>query len=405
SPGTPAWNGTSAVVSRGLRLIEAGALDQGTVEMLASRLGLGPRHLSRLFQRHLGASPVAVAQTRRLHFAKKLIDETQLPMSEIALAAGFGSVRRFNAVFTKTYQRNPSSLRRQQALSSTNHAGIEIKLSYRPPYDWPLMLRFLSMRAITGVEAIMNDRYYRSIQCGEQAGWLSVQAGKGNELVLSVQLGDSQQLAAVIARIRAQFDLGAEPDVINQHLSTDSILKPLIRRHPGLRVPGAWDPFELTVRAILGQQISVTAASTLAERIVKHYGEVLTESPADMPLSLFPRPARLAEADFSGIGLTQQRASTLRRFASAVASGDLDIDSQTEPERLKEKLLEIQGIGPWTVEYVAMRALAEPDAFPNTDLGLLRATGLDAKALHKRAQQWRPWRAYAAMHLWNADSK
>ena len=402
SPGTPAWNGTSTTVNRGLRLIETGALDHGDVETLATRLGVGPRHLSRLFQRHLGASPVSVAQTQRLHFAKKLIDETELPLSEIALAAGFGSVRRFNAVFARTYQRSPSSLSKQPRKSS--ETGLRLNLSYRPAYDWPLMLDFLAMRSIKGVEQVADGCYRRSIQANGQTGWFAIQSGEKNSLALDIHLPGSRELASVVSRVRRQFDLAADPLSINAQLSLDPLLDKLVQERPGLRLPGAWDPFELTVRAILGQQISVAAARTLIGRIVERYGEVVGEFPNGTPMWLFPNAARLASENFDGIGLTRKRAETLQGFAAAVASGSLNFDELLDAESLMAALQALPGIGPWTAQYVAMRALAEPDAFPTADLGLLRATGLNAKALQQRAESWRPWRAYAAIHLWNSES-
>lgn len=402
SPGTPAWNGTSSTVNRGLRLIEAGALDNSDVETLATRLGVGPRHLSRLFQRHLGASPVAVAQTRRLHFAKKLIDETDLPMSEIALAAGFGSVRRFNAVFAKTYQRSPASLRRQRRQAAAS--GLSLKLHYRPPYDWPLMLDFLSMRTIAGIERVKGGIYYRSIKVDGQTGWFALQAGRDNSLDLNIHLPGSRHLARVVSRIRRQFDLAADPLSIHEQLGRDPLLKALVRARPGLRLPGAWDPFELTVRAILGQQVSVAAARTLAGRLVTHYGEIIGEFPGGGTMHLFPAPETLAAQDLNGIGLTRQRAETLRGFAAAVSEGTLDFETLADPDQLRAALQALPGIGPWTAEYVAMRALAEPDAFPTADLGLLRATGLKANQLQQRAEAWRPWRAYAAIHLWHSEN-
>lgn len=408
SPGTPAWNGTSTTVNRGLRLIENGALDNGDVETLATRLGVGPRHLSRLFQRHLGASPVTVAQTRRLHFAKKLIDETQLPLSEIALAAGFGSVRRFNAVFDKTYQRSPGSLRKQA--TSTSNSGLRLKLSYRPPYDWPLMLSFLAMRTIKGVEQVDNGVYRRSISVQGHNGWFAIQAAKPSgsrdkhNLALDIHLPNSHALADVVSRVRQQFDLAADPLSINAELSHDPLLDKLIQDTPGLRLPGAWEPFELTVRAILGQQISVAAARTLIGRIVENYGENIGSFPNGEPMFAFPQPSVLAAQDLTHIGLTKKRAACLQGFAAAVANGELDFAELLDANSLMTALQALPGIGPWTAEYVAMRALAEPDAFPTADFGLLRATGLNAKQLQQRAETWRPWRAYAAIHLWNSEN-
>lgn len=400
SPGTPAWNGSSTTVNRALRLIEAGALDAGSMDALATRLGVGTRHLSRLFQRHLGASPIAVAQTRRLHFAKKLIDETRLPLQDIALAAGFGSVRRFNAVFARTYGRSPGTLRKTGKTSSD--AGLQLQLSYRPPYDWPLMLGFLGMRCIPGVEQTDTDCYRRSIRMGGQSGWYELRAGQGHRLQLSLHHPDSSQLARAVNRIRQQFDLAADPLTINHSLARDELLKPLVNQRPGLRLPGAWDAFELGVRAILGQQVSVAAARTLAGRLAARYGSVTGQFPNGKPMVSFPNAEVLADQPLDGLGLTKKRTQTLQGFARAVARGDLDFDRLDEADSLKQALLKLPGIGPWTAEYIAMRALADPDAFPTADLGLLKATGFKAATLQARAETWRPWRAYAALHLWQS---
>ena len=408
SPGTPAWNGTTSTVARALRLIAEGALDQGSVDRLATVLGVSSRHLRRLFFEHLGATPIAVAQTRRLHFAKKLLDETVLPMTEVALSAGFGSIRRFNATFQSTFGRNPRTLRRAalpaQALGS---GSVSLQLGFRPPYAWEVLIDFLAARATPGVEQVDGSSYRRTIAFDRQQGLLEVRRGKAaNCLELRVLFPDPRALVSIVERVRRIFDLGADPIEIENHLRRDPQLARRIAAQPGLRVPGAWDGFELTVRAILGQQVTVQAASTLAGRLAQAFGQPLGDSGEDGLHLLFPTPDALAQADIARIGLPGKRAEAIRRLAEAVARGRIAFDASVAPEQLQRQLAELPGIGDWTAQYVAMRALGEPDAFPASDLGLLRAasgTGrkITPAQLLEQAEAWRPWRAYAAMHLWN----
>jgi AraC family transcriptional regulator of adaptative response / DNA-3-methyladenine glycosylase II len=403
SPGTPAWLGTSATVSRALRLIADGALDADGVDALASRLGIGSRHLRRLFLEHLGATPVAIAQNRRVLFAKKLIDETSLPMAEIAWAAGFASVRRFNDAIRQTYRRAPRELRRRAAPDAP--AGVtRLQLAYRPPYPWRAVLAFLSARATRGVEQVAGDAYRRSFRLGDTAGWLEVRAVQGrHELRVSIHHTGPLVLIRLAQRLRAIFDLEADPVEIARSLGADPALRPALRALPGVRLPGTWDGFELAVRAILGQQVSVAAATTLAGRLAAAFGDKL---PADMvsadggPALLFPEPAALAEADLRSTGLTGARAQAVRALAEAVASKRLALEPSPDPSATIAQLTELPGVGPWTAAYIAMRAMREPDAFPATDLGLRRALDVSAVELARRAESWRPWRAYAAMLLW-----
>jgi AraC family transcriptional regulator of adaptative response / DNA-3-methyladenine glycosylase II len=408
APGTPAWLGTSATVRRALRLIQEGALDTASVDELASRLGIGPRHLHRLFIQHVGASPLAVAQTRRLHFAKRLIDDTRLAMTDIALASGFGSLRRFNDAFRHTYGRAPRELRRERAPATTPGDALRLKLAYRPPYAWDAIRAFLATRALPGVEQVNGDVYARSVRVNGVAGWLEVRpVPKADALELALHSLGPEALFAVVSRVRQMFDLAADPKDVAAVLKKDPLLAPLLRRRPGLRVPGAWDPFELAVRAVLGQQVSVAAARTFAARIVAGYGEPLPAR-AGALTHLFPTPDALASADLKHIGLTAARAKTLNALARAVADGRVSFTDAGATDELKAALTALPGIGPWTAEYVAMRASADPDAFPAEDLVLRRMAGgrkpLTAKALLERAEDWRPWRAYAVLHLWRAAS-
>jgi AraC family transcriptional regulator of adaptative response / DNA-3-methyladenine glycosylase II len=404
SPGTPAWLGTSASVSRALALIGNGALDAGNVDHLAARLGIGGRHLRRLFLEHLGAPPIAIAQTRRVLFAKKLLDETSMPMAELAFSAGFSSVRRFNDAVRRAYGRTPSELRRRKSAQSDE--GLAIQLPYRPPYPWRAVLAFLGARATRGVEGVDERRYWRTFQLGDSRGWLEVApAPRGNALLARIHYTGPLLAIQLVEKLRAVFDLTADPAVITSQLRRDARLHGALSAVPGVRVPGAWDGFELAVRAILGQQVSVAAATTLAGRLADALGE---ELPVERepgvsgagPARLFPGPERVAEADLSRIGLTGARRGAIRALAEAVASGRLRLETGPDPETTLEQLLALPGIGPWTASYIAMRALREPDAFPATDLGLRRALDISAPALTDAAEAWRPWRAYAAMALW-----
>lgn len=385
SPGTPAWSGASSTVSRALKLIGESALDGGGVDELAERLGIGSRHLRRLFLRYLGATPVAVAQTRRVHFAKKLIDETNLAMTQVALASGFGSVRRFNATFQKLYGRSPRELRNGHARAS-ERGVYTFRLGYRPPYDWDSLIAFLAGRAIPGVEFVTPDEYSRTILLDGRQGKIAVRRADGkHSLELQIHYPDPAALFRIVERVRRIFDLGADPAEIDRTLKRDPQLKHRVRQGEGIRVPGCWEPFEMAVRAILGQQISVKGASTLAGRVAEKFGT------AGEFGRLFPDASALAEADLTTVGLTRQRARTVSELARTIAAGEIALDGTLELEAFEERLTRVPGIGPWTAQYIAMR-LGEPDAFPAGDLHL-RKTSTNSEA-------WRPWRAYAAFYLW-----
>ncbi len=390
SPGTPAWNGSSATVSRALRLISDGALDEGSVETLAARLGVGARHLRRLFLEHLGAAPVTIAQVRRLQFAKRLIDRTALPFTQIALASGFGSVRRFQDVVERTYERTPTQLRRLAGKAAEAPPGCHrFELPFRPPFDFHAMLEFLKPRAIAGVEAVGAGTYRRTFELDGQAGWFQASAGE-HALQLEVSYPDGRGLLRITERVRRLFDLSADPAVVGEAFGGDRVLAARVRKRPGLRVPGAWDGFEIAIRAILGQQVTVKGASTLCARLVERFGG-----------GMFPRPEALAEGDIASIGLPGKRADAIRGFCRAVAAGRIDLSAGADPREFRARLVEMAGLGDWTAQYVSMRALNDPDAFPCSDLGLLKASGCaSARELARRSEAWRPWRAYAAIYLW-----
>ena len=420
SPGTPAWSGASWKVSLGLHLIDQGFLDEHSVDDLATQLGVGPRQLSRLFNDHLGASPVEVAQTRRLHFAKKLIDETDMPLSEICFASGFGSVRRFNAVFSKTYDRSPKQLREKRIFKRVGKQGeqhtkkgaivgqrglIEMSLSYRPPYDWPAVLAFLAYRAIPGVEAVTESNYARTIRFDGKAGHFVARFDEPtNQVHLQISYPETRHLYQLIDRIRSLFDLRADSAQIDAFLAQDALLQPMVERFPGLRVPGCWSGFEVAVRAILGQQVTVKAASTLVARIAERYGTAYDCEVEGLDYT-FPEPEELMDADLNGMGIVGQRIAAIQAVAGMKAAGELRMDCSVDTEDFVEKICSIKGIGEWTAQYIAMRALNDPNAFPYSDLILRRAATtpgetLTPKQLRERAEAWQPWRAYCVILLW-----
>jgi AraC family transcriptional regulator, regulatory protein of adaptative response / DNA-3-methyladenine glycosylase II len=408
SPELFVWRGTLNTTSRALRLIADGALDEDDVEHLAARVGVGARHLRRLFDRHIGASPLAVAQTRRLLFAKRLIDETALPMTQIAFAAGFGSLRRFNHTVQRSYGRPPRELRRRRAaaVELDGERATVLRLPFAPPYDWSAVTTFLAARAIPGVESVRDGVYRRTISLGAAHGLVEVRSvAAANHLVAAIRFPEVAQLAGIVTRLRRLFDLDADVNAIGAHLRRDRRLRNLVARRPGLRVPGCWDGFELAVRAILGQQVSVAAATTLAGRLVAAHGTPLPNANGSGLQFVFPAPAVLADANLSSLGLPRARAAAISRFAAAVADrSDLLRESQSLDAAV-EKLRQLPGVGEWTAHYIAMRALREPDAFPASDLGLQRAMAAGStrptpKQLLAAAEGWRPWRSYAALHLW-----
>ncbi len=408
APELGAWRGSSNTVSRALSLIEMGALDDAGVEALAERLGVGERQLRRLFLRHLGASPIAVAQTRRVLLAKQLIAETSLPMTEVALAAGFGSLRRFNETFQSLFQRPPTQLRRARTVVATPGETI-LMLRYRPPYDWPAMLDFLRARAIRGVECIENGCYRRTISLLGEHGTVSVRPSEIDALRVDVRFARLSSLPNIIARLRRVFDLAADPEAVALDLARDPALAALVAVRPGLRLPGAWDGFELAVRAVLGQQVSLAAAAGLAGRLTEKFGEKLRCS--DPVLThVFPEPAAIAGADLSRLGTPKIRAQTLSQLAAAVSADPQLFAAGRSLEEALARLRSLPGVGEWTAQYIAMRLLREPDAFPAADVGLQRAMANGdgvrptPRELLARAEKWRPWRAYAAQHLWSAGA-
>ena len=384
APGSPAWVGTSATVRRALRLISERRLS-------VDKLGIGDRHLRRLFQEELGASPQAIAHVERLHFARKLIEETTLPLGEIAYHAGFKSIRRFNDALKFALGKSPSEHRKSRK-EIPDDDWLTLRLPYAEPYSWAGVIGFLTPRAITSVETISPDCYRRNFPTTDGHGTLEVRhRPEKRYLELRLTRVDPAALQAVVTKVRRLFDLDAEPMRIAADLSKDPVLRPLIENHPGLRVPGAFDEFELAIRAILGQQVTVAGASTLTGRLATKWGKP----------GLFPEPSVLVDADLASIGLPSKRAETLRGIARHFVDFPSFLGETQNLDHAVETMVALPGIGPWTAHYIAMRGLGEPDAFPASDLALMKAMNLkDPKKLEQRAEAWRPWRAYAAMHLW-----
>lgn len=416
APEYASWRGTSNTVSRALALIAEGALDgeRGKVDALAESLGVGERQLRRLFLQHLGASPIAVAQARRVLFAKHLIHETHMPMTEVALASGFGSLRRFNEVFQGLFDRPPSALRRKSYAGRPDpEAGIVLRLRYRPPYDWESMLDFLAARAIPGMETVRKGCYRRTVEIGGSVGSIAVtHQPRQQSLCVTLHFANVQSLPAIINRVRRLFDVGADIETIDQHLSHDPHLALWVAQRPGLRAPGGWDGFELAVRAVLGQQVSVASARRLAGQLVALHGGLVSVNsvhPAELTHT-FPTAERLACTESIGLAMPTARLNTLRALARAAAADPSLFRPCGSIEEAIARLRTIPGVGEWTAQYIALRAIREMDAFPASDIGLLRGVAkvdgspATSKSLLLRAESWKPWRAYAAQHLWAADA-
>jgi len=408
APGRGTVDAVPALARAALARIDAGYLDERSVEALADRLGVTARHLRRSVVAELGASPLALAQTRRLALAKQLLHDSRLPITDVAFAAGFASLRRFHAAFHARFGRPPAALRRAIADPAARVDVVTLRLDHRPPLHWPALLAFLAARAIPGVEQIDGDRYRRTAAIDGRVGWLAVRPVAARPAVeLTLSAGLVPRLAAVVARVRALLDLDAHPAAIADALGRDPRLADAIAARPGLRVPGCFDGFELAVRAVLGQQVSVAAASTLAGRLVAQLGAPLADPPPGWPACRFPTAAEVVAAGaarIAAIGLPRARAEAIVALARAVDAG-LELVPGADPATTMAALTDLPGIGPWTASYLAMRALRWPDAFPAGDLIIRRALGVTTTAAAERAAAaFRPWRAYATVHLWAASA-
>ena len=392
APNSPAWNGTSTTVQRALRLLSEGALNTESLASLAERLGIGERYLRKLFQRELGVSPLAIALNQRLLFAKKLLGETSLPITEVAFASGFGSVRRFNSAVQKQFKLPPSALRKQLGKQEPR-ISVKLQLQYRPPYDWEGVVNFYGRHAIGGLESVTPDSYRRNIMLEGAQGHVEVRPLSGkNALQLEVQLSDHSLLMQVVARIRRMFDLDANPAAIHQILGQDRQLAPLLKQFPGIRSTGHWSLYEAAVRGIVGQQISTQAARGVLSRLA-------ASACSDDDAIMFPTAAAMAALGDDQFPMPGRRRETLRALCHSCNGHEDDL--------AMEAVAELKGVGPWTMAMLAMRGDGQPDNFPNKDLALERAWSRlsnDSIDLQEQSAYWRPWRCYAVNLLWRSLS-
>jgi AraC family transcriptional regulator of adaptative response / DNA-3-methyladenine glycosylase II len=390
APGSRDWDVRGDLAARALRAIAAGAIDgDGGVPELARSLNVSERHLHRILVAEVGAGPLALARTRRAQTARLLLDATDLPIAEIAFTSGFASLRQFNDTMREHFGMTPREIRKRPAKHLASTGSLTLRLTFRQPYNTAAMLGWLSLHLVAGIEELGGTTYRRVLPTGSV-----VELQLGEEAVaLTTRIDDVRALPNTVARCRRMLDADADPVAVDATLAQDPALAPLVSARPGLRVPGAADGFELLATTILAQQVSVAAAYTFARRLVDAYGKPL-DAPTDTLTARFPSADVLADASYDGIGLTGGRITTLRAAASAHAAGELPLDPSADRDETRARLLALPGVGPWTADYVAMRALGDPDSFPGTDLLLKRkAAGLDP-------ERWRPWRSYAAMHLW-----
>ncbi len=396
APGSREWDARGDLAARALRLVAGGAVDTEGVSGLARRLAVSERHLHRLLVTEVGAGPLALARTRRAQTARLLIDHTALPLTDVCFAAGFASVRQFNDTMRAEFGCPPGDLRRRPPHQmGAVSGGLVLRLPYRPPLDAGALMGWFAAHTVRGVEEMAGSAYRRVVTTPTAPVAITLEPGDGH-VVLRCRIADVRDLAGLVHRCRRLLDLDADPLSVAGVLGQTPALAPLVARRPGLRVPGSVDGFELASRAVLGQQVSLAAARTLTGRLVQNCGAPLPHPDGELTHA-YPSAEAVAAADLSGLGLTGARLRALRGLAEAVATGGLDLGPGADRDQARNQLLRLPGIGPWTVEYVAMRALADPDAFPGTDLILKRA--MDRLAITD-TNPWRPWRAYAAMHLW-----
>jgi AraC family transcriptional regulator of adaptative response / DNA-3-methyladenine glycosylase II len=383
----------------------------GGLEDVAARFQISSRQLRRIVQKELGVSPIELLQTRRLLLAKQLLTETSLPVTEVAFASGFASLRRFNDAFRKQYRMPPTHLRRKAAGKGGTEAAVGVstlQLSYRPPFDWEALLDFLRARLIRDVEWVYGENYLRTVRIGEHAGWIRVShAPEKRCLLVEFTHSLSAVLPALLSRLRHLFDLSAHPDRIAEHLRKDGRLRESVKRHAGLRVPGAFDAFEMAVRAVLGQQVTVKAATTLAGRFAAAFGEKI-ETPFPELNRFSPLAERVAKAsvgDIAKLGIVSARSASILALARAFAEGSLRLEAGEDHDADVARLTALPGIGPWTAQYIAMRALRWPDAFPKEDIAVRKNLGgVSAKRAEEMSRAWQPWRSYAVLHIWKSLS-
>jgi AraC family transcriptional regulator of adaptative response / DNA-3-methyladenine glycosylase II len=409
APGSPAWDPRGDVTARAMRLIADGVVDRDGVGGLAGRLGYSERQVHRLLVAEVGAGPLALARAQRAQTARVLLETTSLPITEVAFAAGFASLRQFNDTIRAVFAGTPTELRRRARAADGAAPGVlSLRLAVRAPFAGDELVGFLGARAVVGVETVVDGTYRRALTLPHGAGTIALTPQPGH-VQAELRLDDLRDLTAAVQRARRLLDLDADPAGVSAVLERDPLLRPLVAATPGRRVPGHPDGHELLVRAVLGQQVSVAGARTLAGRLVTRWGKPLDVADGSVT-HRFPEPAVLADADLSDVGLTAARARTVRAVAAAVAEGALVIDPGVDRDELRARLVALPGVGPWTAEYILMRAVGDPDAFLASDLGVRRAldalgVASDARSTASRADAWRPWRAYANVHLWSVPPK
>lgn len=397
APLSPAWFGKKAVVQRALKLIARNEFHRTREDEFAARLGVSARHLRRLFEEEIGQTPKQISDNNRLIFARKLIVETDITLMSVARAAGFRSLRRFNDAFQKRFRRPPSQLRKSR-LDRDSSDGIDLKLSFRPPYDWRSIIRFYQTHLIPGLETVAESFFERVFRLGNTIGSFRVQAIPGvPQLNVRVVTEDPTVLFEIVSRIRRMFDLDLDPILIASRFAPVPVLSKLYMRFPGLRLAGGWDAFETAVCSILGQLVSAEQRARLVEQLVRTYGEVIVHPVSGEKARLFPRPENLAQGDLSEVKTTMARKEAIRDFSRRVLTEAISLSEAQDPIAFRKALLETKGLGPWSAEYISLRAIGDTDAFPKTDLVLKRALELHPDLDLERIK---PWRSYAAIYLW-----
>ncbi len=399
APVSAAWQGTRALVRRALRLIAENGLHQMSEEQFAGRLGVSARHLRRLFRTEIGQTPKQISDNQRLDFARKLVVETRLPIAVVAEAGGFGSLRRFNDAFQKHFRRPPSKLRKTGPQQDSKE-GVELKLSFKPPYDWQNLIRFYRTHAIPGVERVVGNSFERVFRIENSLGYFKVGPIAGTpQLKLNVVSEDLRILFEVTSRVRRMFDLDSDPGLVAERFARNPLLARLCRRYPGLRLPGGWDPFETAICSILGQLVSAAQRCNLVTQLVHSYGEPIAHPRSGERAYLFPAPDVLAHSDLDKVATTAARKEAIRTFSGRVLSGSISLSEAQEPGAFRKALLATKGLGPWSAEYISLRAIGDTDAFPHTDLILKQVLKLCPEL---DLENLKPWRSYAAIYLWKA---
>lgn len=414
TPGSPEWDVNADVSGRAMRMIADGVVEREGVNGLASRTGYSTRHLNRVLTQHLGAGPLSLARAQRAHTARILIETTEMPLIDVAFAAGFLSVRQFNATMQEVYASTPSALRASRAKVRSAEAAaagvVKVSLAVREPFDAASLLAFLAQRLVSGVEGFADGTYSRTLRLPRGHGQVSLTPTVSAQVECVLRLADLRDLSSAVERCRRLLDLDADPVAIDEHLATDGLLRPLVAARPGMRVPGHVDGFEVAMRAIIGQQISVAGARTVAARLVADHGETIADPAGPGPTRLFPTADVLAAVNPEVLPMPRARGRAIVALASAVAGREVVLDRSADRAEVRAALVAIPGIGPWTADYIALRALGDPDVFLPTDLGVrqgmaaLGYAGVD-KQRAARAELWRPWRSYALMQIWTSSRK